>query len=431
MEKIFVNTSEQTARAEAVQTSAVSDKKSQRLLPIFAAWRLRAYGYGFAIIYSVILIHLYMVGAWILDGKGSPLYIDFACSWVAGLQALHGSVASIYIPTEFLKAQDALVGAGHSAYPYWPYPPIFFLILVPVSLLPYVPAYLTWDVITLVGYVIVVYKIVPRPPTIALALASPFVPWNLIGGQNGLLMASLFGASLLLLERPPLLAGVFIGCLTYKPQFGILLPVALVACNNWRAFASAAATAVLLIGVSAIVFGIDSWEAFPRALVDQAGGILLNNSENLPTSYWGHLQTVYGAVRALHGGAATAWLAQGTATAAAGIIVWLVWRSPVRYAVKAALLPPAALLATPYAHPHDMAIVAVSVAFLASDQVAFGLLRGEQATMLALFATSLIIIITFGTAPLGPVVAMALLGIICRRVLNQDPLPEAYLSVSS
>ena len=41
-------------------------------------------------------------------------------------------------------------------------------------------------------------------------------------------------------ERRPVLAGLLIGCLTWKPQFGILLPVALAASNRWRAFASAA-----------------------------------------------------------------------------------------------------------------------------------------------------------------------------------------------
>jgi hypothetical protein len=49
---------------------------------------------------------------------------------------------------------------------------------------------------------------------------------------------------------------------------------------------------------------------------------------------WGYIQTVYGVVRDLHGGAALAWLVQGATTAGAAIIVWLVWRSAVRYPVE-------------------------------------------------------------------------------------------------
>src|SRR5260370_42285773 len=129
--------------------------------------------------------------------------------------------------------------------------------VAPVARLPYVAAFLTWDLVTLVGYIAVVYLIVRRRAAVALALASPFAAWNRLDGQSGFLTASLLGASLLILERRPVLAGVFIGCLTYKPQFGILIPVALAASNQWRTFASAAATAALLAGGSAATFGTD------------------------------------------------------------------------------------------------------------------------------------------------------------------------------
>jgi len=47
------------------------------------------------------------------------------------------------------------------------------------------------------------------------------------------MMTSPFGASLLLLERRPVLAGCFIGLLSFKPQCGLLLPVALLASSQW------------------------------------------------------------------------------------------------------------------------------------------------------------------------------------------------------
>src|SRR5260370_28092721 len=80
----------------------------------------------------------------------------------------------------------------------------------------------------------VVYVIVRRPVAIALVLACPFTAWNFIAGQNGFLTGALLGGSLLCLERQPVLAGILIGCLSYKPQFGILLPVALIAARQWR-----------------------------------------------------------------------------------------------------------------------------------------------------------------------------------------------------
>src|SRR5205823_13492248 len=115
---------------------------------------------------------------------------------------------------------------------------------------------------------------------------------------------------------------------------------------------------------------------------------------------WGFLlQSVYGLTLALHGGATLAWLAQGVATAGAGVIVWLVWCSPARYALKAATLSTSALMASPYAFAYDLAAIAIPVAFLASDQIRCGLLRGEQTTLIALFVVSLAVVPAAGKAP--------------------------------
>ena len=222
------------------------DRPPPRLLGIFEAWRLRAYSLGIATVYAVVFIHFYRGGGWIINIKGAPIYTDFTTAWVAGVQALQGNVATLYDPAEFLKMQTALLGALDFVYPNWPYPPTFSLLLAPFATLPYAWAFITWDLLTLGGFLSVVYLIARRSPAIALVLASPFTAWNFLAGQNGFLMAALLGGALLFLERQPILAGVFIGCLTYKPQFGILLPVALVAGNQWRAIASALATFAML-----------------------------------------------------------------------------------------------------------------------------------------------------------------------------------------
>lgn len=195
-------------------------------LGIFAKWRLHMYGYAIAAIYAAFLIAVYRAGTWLIDSGGTPVYTDFACAWAAAVQALHGDAAALYDPAEFLKIQAALVGPRDYFYPNWPYPPTFFLILAPFTILPYPYGFIAWDIATLLGLIVVVYLIVRSLPAVALVLASPFTMWNFLAGQNGFLTGSLLGGSLLLLERQPVLAGVFIGLLTYKPQFGI--------CFRWR-----------------------------------------------------------------------------------------------------------------------------------------------------------------------------------------------------
>jgi hypothetical protein len=62
-----------------------------------------------------------------------------------------------------------------------------------------------------------------------------------------------------------------------------------------------------------------------------------------------------------------------------------------------------------------MAAVVIPVAFLAKDQIGCGLLKGEQTIMIALFGASLLIILTFGGAPIGAFMMIILLCVILRR----------------
>jgi hypothetical protein len=410
------------------------DRRPPRLLGIFLAWRLRAYSGAVAVIYAFVFSQLYRFGGWIISSSGAPIYTDFSTAWVVGVQALQGEVVRLYDPAEFLKIQTGLLGAQKFFYPNWPYPPTFSMIMAPFALLPYFWSFVVWTFLTLLGCIVVVYLIVRRSPAIPLVLASPFTLWNILAGQNGFLMASLLGASLLFLERQPVLAGVFLGCLTYKPQFGILLPVALTAAKQWWAAASAVATAALLAAASLAAFGASAWLAFPRGLFQQFGVVL--EAEGLPDSVatWGYLQTVYGLIRYLHGGALLAWLGQGITALCAAIIVWCVWRSATRYALKAAILSALALLASPYAFAYDMAAIAIPVAFLARDQMRCGMLRGEQTMLLGLFCAivALLVIfrdppdgIPFGSLPaVGPAVLIILLSMIVRRILTLFRMTE-------
>jgi hypothetical protein len=209
-----------------------------------------------------------------------------------------------------------------------------------------------------------------------------------------------------------------------------LVPVALVAADRWRAVASAAATAGLLAVAAAAAFGVVAWTAFPHQLAAQM-------NENIPAvgvadaaARWGYVQTIYGIGRLLHADARSAWLGQIAATSVLALIVWVVWRSPARYPLRAATLSASALIATPYAFAYDMAALAVPAAFLAKDQIECGFLRGERAIMTAAFLALLAALAifgdrpnstTFGAIPAGPIAVTLLLGLILRRALAMPP----------
>ena len=404
--------------------SAEGAKRTSLTLAFFEASRVQAYGFALAMIYGVFLVTFYRAGVWIIDRTGAPVYTDFTDIWVVGLTTLHGGMARLYDSADFVKAQVALLGHREFFYPNWPYPPIFSLFAAPLGLLRYREAFLAWDGVTLLALAAVVYMIVRRSSAIAAVLASPFTAWNFLAGQNGFLTGALLGAGLYLLERRPVLAGICIGCLTYKPQFGILLPVALVAARQWRAFASAAVTAIALAGISAAAFGIAAWAMLPRALLAQQHVVLQADGQMLAD--WGRIQTIYGLARYLHGGKLLAWLVQGAATLGLVFVVWQVWRSPGRHALKAAAVSAAALIATPYAFSYDLAALAIPIAFLTRDQLHYGTSPGEQTILLALFGIAAAALfgfgdtpghVTFGSVPLGPFIVVTLLALILRRPL--------------
>lgn len=81
-------------------------------------------------------------------------------------------------------------------------------------------------------------------------------------GQNGALSAAILGMGLVLVPSRPVMAGVCIGLLSYKPHLGLLLPLALGAAGYWRTFAAAAATTVALVLATTMVFGAESWTSF-------------------------------------------------------------------------------------------------------------------------------------------------------------------------
>jgi arabinofuranan 3-O-arabinosyltransferase len=419
-----------TGAVERLGGHAGRDRETRRSPNIFTDGWLQSFGFALAALYLIYFAILYRAGTWITDKAGLPIYTDFGNAWMAGMQVLRGNAAALYDPGQLAKVQAALFAPTPYFYPNWPYPPIYFLILAPFALLPYAWAFFTWDLATLLGCVAVGYLIVRRRTAIALTLAAPFTAWNFLAAQNGFLTASLLGASLVSLERQPMLAGAFIGCLSYKPQFGILLPVALVASRQWRAIASATGTIAVLTGISIAAFGAGVWEAFPGQIMAQTGV----NFPAAPDANWGYLQSIYGLTRALHGAAALAWTAQGTAALGAGVIVWLVWRSEVRYSLRAATLSAAALLATPYAFAYDMAAIAIPAAFLASNQLDRGLLPGEKTIWIALFGVPLAVLVTlgdkvggptFGGTPISLFAVMLLLGVILRRVLNMSAIGAA------
>jgi hypothetical protein len=245
-----------------------------------------------------------------------------------------------------------------------------------------------------------------------LALAFPAVLVNLGHGHNGFLSAGLIGGGLALLDKRPVAAGILFGLMSYKPQFGLLIPLALIAGGHWRAFLSAAATAVVLVIATTLAFGPDVWRAFfesmqlTRTEVLEAGG-----------TGWHKIQSAFAWMRLWGGGVTLAYMAQGAVTlAAASAVIWL-WRSDAVFALKAAVLAIGAMLATPYSLDYDMMVLAVAIAFLAADGLRRGFAPWEKSALALLWIVPLAArsIAEFAFVPIGLWAMLTVFALVVRR----------------
>jgi arabinofuranan 3-O-arabinosyltransferase len=309
--------------------------------------------------YLIVLGGSYLQGHFLTDPQGRPIANDFVNVWAAGQLARDGAAPAAYDWTLHRAAEVRAVGYDFDGYYGWHYPPPAFFFAAALAALPYLVAAIVWLLTTLAAYAAAIAGILGLRTGVLFALGFPAAIWNVTAGQNGFLTAALIGGTLGLLERHPALAGVCLGLLTYKPQFGLLFPIVLIADRRWLTIAVAALVALLLAALSWLAFGSASWAAFAhwapisnRVLIDQ--GAL----------DWYRLQSVFALVRA-HGGSETlAWIVQGILMLALAVgLAWL-WKSRVAFELKAAALAAGALLATPYLFMYDLVVLAVAVAFL-------------------------------------------------------------------
>ena len=216
-----------------------------------------------------------------------------------------------------------------------------------------------WVVGSTIPYAAVVRALVGRPIGWILAIAFPALFFNSIIGQNGCLTATLIGGTLLFLPTRPVLAGVCLGFLTYKPQYGLLFPLVLVATAQWRVVTSAAVTAIALALASWLAFGTETWLAFLQQ-APMASQAFLSNGE----ASFGKMQSLLALVRYAGGGENLAWVAHWSFTATIAVALVALWRSSVRYEIKAAALALGAVLATPYVFMYDLVVLAIPAALV-------------------------------------------------------------------
>jgi arabinofuranan 3-O-arabinosyltransferase len=328
-----------------------------RLRVLSSGWIAKAIAIGCAL--TVICTLSVLLSAFRLTGEAGvkALSNDFRVFWSAGTLALQGEYLAVFDT----KVLTAVHNVNPDDWMPWLYPPGFLLLLAPFGALSYATGFAILSLLSCVCIALAMRPFVTGSGAAwaAFSLAPAYLP-ILAAGQNGLIwLAGLIAALAALRDGRWVLAGVLIGLLTLKPQFGLLIPVALLAAGLWRTTLVATLTAVVVAVLPTLATGTDYWFKLGQVLVEH-GQRVMASIQSLES-----MASPYSLLVRLGSSPETALRLQAGVTVATGLAVFAVWRSGrVDFDVKAACLLTACLVASPYAWHYESAFMAPVALFL-------------------------------------------------------------------
>jgi arabinofuranan 3-O-arabinosyltransferase len=294
---------------------------------------------------------------------------DFANYWMAGQLIRVGQFLALFTQDHYYALLQQVFGEGYPIHN-WSYPPHFLLLLWPLGYVSYKAGLVLFLLSTFVLFVgsLIAFRQehAPNSPIVLLALAVTSYTFMMVDtAQNGFLTSALLLSGLALMRTRPIVASVAFALLTIKPQLGLFIPVLLLFEKNWRVIVWTSVFTALLIGISALAFGVESWLLYLNETVEYQRFVM--------TDWYGiflrMMPTLFASMRTLGFTADTAFAVQAPLTIAGlALVLWLLWRTqdlPRRIFIILC----GTFVVSPYGFNYDMGALAVSAVLLvASDK---------------------------------------------------------------
>ena len=388
-----------------------------RTMPWLEAGRAKGYLRLLALLNVAMLLLLLATSHGGIDRNGFLLGSDFISFWTTG-RMLHAGT-DIYDGGAHIAAQRAYY-ASDSGYTAFFYPPSFLPFCWPLGLTGYFPALAAW--LTGTG---TVWIMALRPwwreakiglPLWLLVLAFPAVPIVITHGQTAFLVAGLLGLGAWLVPQRPVLAGVLFGIATIKPQFGVLVPLALLLTREWKVIGTAAATALVLGSLAAVAVSTDVWmqwlTASGRAQSAMEAGAVP----------FGKMATPFSAARLLGVPVDMAYVLQVIVALGTALGIALCCRGRPWTAGTGAAVLAGAPLVTPFALDYDMVLLAFPLLWLAGQGMQRGFAPYEKlAIALAVAAPAFARPLALNAGiPMMPLVLILLYAMVVGRAISED-----------
>ena len=373
--------------------------------------RVRAWAIIAASVTVAVVVFGLATSSGVKDMLDRPIGTDFISFWTASRVALSEPITEVWNVTRHAAEQRVVFG-DDDTYAAFFYPPVFLFFCLPLGYLSYLAALAAWMVATLGAAGATLWRWADGRISPLYLVAFPAVFSTLGHGQNAFLSTAIFAGGGLLLARRPVLAGMVLGILVYKPHLAVALPLALAASGQWRAFVAMGTSAVALMAASAAAFGIESWRAFFGV------SWLVRHTLEHGLADPGKMISTFRAARQLELSIPTAWWLHGTvACVVLVVLVMACRRRPEPRAVVAASAA-ATVLVSPYMLDYDLMLSAVPMAWLVLRGMETGFLPWEKVGLLLAFclpAFARPMGLELGL-PVAPSVALGFFAIVVRRM---------------
>ncbi|MGE5245369.1 MAG: glycosyltransferase family 87 protein [Betaproteobacteria bacterium] len=340
----------------------------RRLARLATRKRLAVWGTGLLGLSWFIYIYTMSVPGFI-DRAGRVKGSDYVQFYVMGSLVLDGRPASLYDPAAHLSEGRLRVFPELNLYAMRPnYGPEVALAFAPLALLPYLPSlavFLGLMALCYAGAVGLLWRdspgLAPHGWLVALlAAASPLLFASLRYAQTSPFSLLLWVLAFVALEHDRrFAAGLAIGLLAYKPQFGLIVGPVLLIAREWRLVAGAAAAVALQLA--------GAWLMVGTRVLDQYVGMLwtLLRNPRLVEIYPIEIHSVRGFLQLLLPWPGVITVCYLAALAAILVAAVRCWRSRAPRSLKWAELVLLTVLASPHLVTYDLLLLTVPLVLLA------------------------------------------------------------------
>jgi alpha-1,2-mannosyltransferase len=240
--------------------------------------RIRAHAVILAIcLWSVCIVNFATPG--LFDRAGNIKFQDFLQFPISASLIAQGRATDLYNDQILAENIRAIVGVRTNVFLRYFYGPQVALPFIPLIHFQFLVQAAIWVTLSLFLYFGSVYLLCRTTPNLApyrglvalCAVAYPPVFHFFVRGQISALPLVCFTAAYFAFrEQHDLIAGIFLGCLIFKPQFLVAITLVLLVARAWKVFAAVAASAGLQLVSTYIYFGPEVMRLYLKMLLHSA-----------------------------------------------------------------------------------------------------------------------------------------------------------------